>query len=247
MKKSLPLLGVIICWLAVSGCPADRGPFGLFQYLPPAKGNSWTFGCVAFNAANEAAATYYEVRVEEMSFANCRRTWRVSMTDTSEGSESSSFPAGYYFLEDGVFYNTGAIPCRDDFTDPVASGFIPIAHGDLTPRVITDAGDPLRRHYKMDLRYTAGPINQFLPLHYVFNEGKEGKREVHITLDDFGPEFRSWDDCIALEAHRPAESGEPAWMPVLILGRDIGPILFDTGYGLGLYATLHSAAIRNRR
>lgn len=244
MKKSLPLLVFVACWLAISGCPANREPFGLFRYLPLAKGNSWIFGCVAFNATNEAASTYYEVRVEGMSFANCRRTWHVSMTSTPDGSESPSFPAGYYFFEDGVFYNTSAIPSRDDFADPIASGFIPIAHGDLTPRTIVDAGDPLRRHYKTDLRYTAGPLEQFLPLRHVFNDGKDGQREVFITRDDFGPDFRSLADCIALEAYHPEG---PVWIPVLILGRDTGPVLFDTGFGSGLYATLNAAAIHRRR
>jgi hypothetical protein len=228
------LIGVLGCWVVLTGCPRDIGPFALFRYLPMVAGNTWTFGCAGYQPSETGADTVSTFTVEGFRVIHGRTAWMVTQRQTSSQSESYS-PDTYYMFKDGVLYSTQSTAAIADLPDSLDTGFTPFVHEDLTLRTITDTADPLHKKYNADIRYVAGALTDFVPFHFV--------RPLHldatVELSDFGEPYQGLTDCVALEALLTDIDGVPTWTPVLILGRGIGPLLVKGGDGI--YVTLKEA------
>jgi hypothetical protein len=62
---------------------------------------------------------------------------------------------------------------------------------------------------------------------------------VTVALDDFDEAYHGVEDCIALEVDR-GEGEEAVWVPAIIVGRRLGPLLVQQG---AVYVVAQDAAL----
>lgn len=242
LKQTLVVPGVLVFWLALTGCPGMLNQYYIFNYLPNMKGNAWTFGCAGALPDDGLAGFEQEVSIADVTTIGGRTVWVVSQKNNPDDPNTSSYAADTcYTLEDDILYSTTSLEAVDDLPDSLGKAFKAFIHADLTPRTVDDADDPVRVRYGGNIRYRQGSLESFLPIAFT-RPGSDTKPSSSGTIDanGFAAEARKLTDCIAMEVE---SSGE--WKPVMIFGRDVGPLLVQDG--LGGYATLYEAALFCRK
>jgi hypothetical protein len=241
-RQMLMLTGMVVVWLALTGCPGLLNNYYIFNYLPNLKGNAWTFGCVGGTPDNSLAGIRQEVSISDVTSVEGRTVWVLSQKNNPDDPESASYAADTcYVLENDILYSTGSLEAVADLPDSLEKAFKAFIHADLTPRIIEDTSDPVRIRYGATIRYREGSLESFLPITFT-RPGSENKEPSTgtVDLDAFAADARTLKDCIAMEMDVAGE-----WKPVMIFGRDVGPLLVQDG--LGGYATLNSASLFCRK
>ncbi|HOZ45141.1 MAG TPA: hypothetical protein PLO37_03960 [Candidatus Hydrogenedentes bacterium] len=237
LKRWVPMLGVMACWFALAGCPGLLRPYRLFNYLPLVQGNSWSFGCVAADTGQTVASQ--ELSVSKVMLVAGKTVWVTSQKSIpSDGSAPTYSGDVYYVFHSDVLYSTNSLRAVEDLPDSLDTAFKAVVHDDLTPREIDDANDPVVKQHEAAIRYSAGALEDFLPIAFV-RQGKDGVSSASGAVDiaDFGEGLRDLADCIALETNANGD-----WTPAYIFGRDVGPLLAPDG--IGGYVALQSANVR---
>ena len=246
--KNLALFSAtILCWLALAGCPGFAGRYSLFLYLPLHRGDTWTFGCAGAPPGDALEGVFVDFSIADIHHVNGRAVCVVSQKDYSDKWENPIYAADtYYVFDDDILYTATSLQAVEDLPasrDIALKAFI---HTDLTPREIADENDPVRKRYAAPIRYSAGPLGDFLPIPFT-RQSQGGAEPVSGTIDaqDFGQDIQGLADCVALEVNRADADESPRWVPALILGRGVGPLLAEDGNGG--YIALQGVALAGPR
>ena len=207
--------------------------YSLFKYLPLTEGNSWVFGCVPTDTSQDMVSQ--EVTVSKVVSIADRTVWMTSGKSIPPDDSAPTYSGDvYYILHENILYSTNSLKAVEDLPESLETAFQAFIHEDLTPREIDDPNDPVVKQYGAPIRYSAGTLQDFLPISFARNGDPAAQGTVEI--DDFAESVRESVDCIALETNAGGQ-----WIPAYIFGRDVGPLLVSDG--LGGYATLQSASL----
>jgi len=217
LRKSLFLTGMLVCWLALTGCPGLFNPFWFQHYFPLKEGNTWSFGCFIPPENDPLGKTPFILMLTDFSVTDCHPTWTFQLTNLLVQDTNSTSYWTLTLVDDVLYYAKVTPESEDNADEPV-----PLFHADLTPRTITDPNDPLVKAKDKPVRYEAGSLIDFIPLLPPYTDGNSVQQA--ITIDDFGPTIQNLTDCIALETNTAAEGEEPNWVANTVLARDIGPV-----------------------
>ncbi len=240
LRRWVPILAVMACWLVLTGCPELLNRYSLLNYLPLMQGNSWGFGCVPTDASQIVASQ--ELTVSTVIPVAGQTVWVASQRSIpSDGSAPTYSDDVYYTFQGNILYSTNSLEAVENLPDSLGTAFKAFIHADLTPREIDDTNDPVVRRYSASIRYSAGALKDFLPVAFV-RPGQNGAPPASGTVElaDFGENLRELSDCIAMETNANGQ-----WSPAYIFGRNVGPLLAPDG--LGGYATLQSANVHCER
>lgn len=233
VRRGITLLGFTACWFVLAGCPAILNQYSLFKYLPLTEGNSWVFGCVPADTSQDMVRQ--EVTVTKVVSVADRTVWITSGKSIPPDAGAPTYSGDvYYTLHENILYSTNSLKAVEDLPESLDTSFDAFIHADLTPREINDPNDPVVKQYGASIRYSAGALQDFLPIPFTRNGAPPESGTVEI--DDFAESVRESVDCIALETDAGGQ-----WIPAYIFGRDVGPLLVSDG--LGGYATLQSASV----